>query len=235
MAYGKNGATCRLAGAVRTLQKRVEWLEAAANGANTSVSRHKLDGDFKIQDTNPKARHKTASNLEQCVVISADDDLRYVENIPVMGMSRIHGDGFEQVLSDDDGLATSTVSLATVRSKDFVGANADLCVTRQKAVHELDFFDVDPRVYSQNSAGELDSENLTACNRVGTVPFRHVSFAETVEMVELDPAVHAAPAPMVEYDAAESLDTAPDLEMAPAERTLRIPLADCEGVIEELS
>ena len=35
-----------------------------------------------------------------------------------------------------------------------------------------------------------------------TVPFRHVSFAETLEMVEFDPAVHAAPAPMVEYDAA---------------------------------
>ena len=33
----------------------------------------------------------------------------------------------------------------------------------------------------------------------------------------------------------ESLDTAPDLEMAPVERTLRIPLADCEGLIEELS
>ena len=28
MAYGKNGATCWLAGAVRTLRKRVEWLEA---------------------------------------------------------------------------------------------------------------------------------------------------------------------------------------------------------------
>ena len=65
MAYGKNGATCWLAGAVRTLQKRVEWLEAATTG-NTSVSRHKLDGDFKIQDTIPKVRvprHKPASDL----------------------------------------------------------------------------------------------------------------------------------------------------------------------------
>ena len=33
----------------------------------------------------------------------------------------------------------------------------------------------------------------------------------------------------------EGLDAAPDLEMAPAERTLRIPLADYEGAIEELS
>ena len=33
----------------------------------------------------------------------------------------------------------------------------------------------------------------------------------------------------------EGLDTAPDLEKAPAERTLSIPLADCEGAVEELS
>ena len=186
LAYGKNEATCWLAGAVFTLQKRVEWLEAAANG------------DFEIQDTTPKARvprHKPASDLEHGVMISADDNLQDMENIPVMGMSPIHGDGFEQVLSDDDGLAASTISLATVRS-------TDLCVSRQKAVNEMDFFDVDPRVYSQDSAGELDSENLTACNRVETVPLRHVSFAETVEMVEFGPVVHAAPAPMVEYDAA---------------------------------
>ena len=66
MAYGKNGVTCWLAGAVRTLQKRVEWLEAATTGANTSVSRHKLDGDLKIQDTIPKVRvprHKPAGDL----------------------------------------------------------------------------------------------------------------------------------------------------------------------------
>ena len=71
---------------------------------------------------------------------------------------------------------------------------------RQKAVRELDFLDV----------------NSPACNRVETVPFRHASFAETVEMVEFVPPVieynasapnmayraHAAPAPMVENDAA---------------------------------
>ena len=34
MACGKNGATCWLAGAVRTLQKRVEWLEARAQHAS---------------------------------------------------------------------------------------------------------------------------------------------------------------------------------------------------------
>ena len=33
MANGKNGSMCWLAGAVRTLQKRVELLEAATNGA----------------------------------------------------------------------------------------------------------------------------------------------------------------------------------------------------------
>ena len=136
MAYGKNGSMCWLAGAVRTLQKRVEWLDAATNGANTSVSQYKLDGDFKIRDTIPKARvprHKPASDLEHSVVISADDDLH----------------DFKQVLSDGDELAASTVTLATVRSKDFDGANADLCVPRQKAAHVMDFFDVDLRVYSK--------------------------------------------------------------------------------------
>ena len=52
MAYGKNGATCWLAGAVCTPQKRVQMLEAKDSfknvecsiHANTSVSRHKLDG-----------------------------------------------------------------------------------------------------------------------------------------------------------------------------------------------
>ena len=51
-----------------------------------------FDGDFKIQDTIPKVRvprHKPASDLEHGVVISADDDLQDVENIPVMGMSPI--------------------------------------------------------------------------------------------------------------------------------------------------
>ena len=51
MVYGKNGATCWPADSVRTLQKSVKWMEAATTGANTSVSRHKLDVDFKIQDT----------------------------------------------------------------------------------------------------------------------------------------------------------------------------------------
>ena len=77
------------------------------------------------------------------------------------------------------------MSWATVRGKDVVGANAGLCVPRQKAVRELDFFDVDP----------------LACKRVETVPFRHVSFAETVEMVEFDPVVHATPPPVIEYNA----------------------------------
>ena len=80
MAYGKNGSMCWLGGAVRTLQKRVELLEAATNGTKCK-----------------------------------DDDLH----------------DFKQTLSDGDG------------------AKADLCVPRQKAVHEMDFFDVDLQVYRE--------------------------------------------------------------------------------------
>ena len=94
----------------------------------------------------------------------------------------------------------------TVRSKDFVGANAGLCVPRQKAVRELDFFDVNPRVCSQNSAGELDSENITACNQVENAPVLHV----------FDPAVHAALAPMVEYDGAATMAYRVHMTPAPA-------------------
>ena len=55
----------------------------------------------------------------------------------------------------------------------------------KKAVRELDVLDM----------------NSPACNRVESVPFRHVSFAETVEMVEFDPAVHAALSPVIEHNA----------------------------------
>ena len=60
---------------------------------------------------------------------------------------------------------------------------------------------MNPRVCSQNSAGELDGENITACNQVEIAPVRHVSFAEIVEVVEFDPVVHAAPVPVNEHDA----------------------------------
>ena len=162
MAYGKNGSMWWLARAVRTLQKRVEMLEAKDSFKNVECSIHANTSDSEIQNTSPKVRvlrHEPASDLEHAVEISMDEDLQDME-------SPMHEDGFEQVLSDDDGLATS----------------------------------MDPRVYSQDSAEELDSEDLTACNRVEAVPFRHVSFDETVEMVEFDPAMHAAPAPMVEYN-----------------------------------
>ena len=131
MAYGKNGSMCWLAGAVRTLQKRVELLEAATNGAKCK-----------------------------------DDDLHDFKQ----------GDG----------------------------ANADLCVPRRKEVHEMDFLDEDLRVYSKDSAEEISDENLTVYKQMQTVPSRHVSFAETVEKVEFDPAMHAAPLPVVEHNASAS-------------------------------
>ena len=84
---------------------------------------------LRFQNTSPKVRvprHKPAADLEHGGVISADDVLQDMENIPVMGTSPMHGDGFKQVLSDDDGLAASTGSWAT-----------GLCVPRQKAVREL--------------------------------------------------------------------------------------------------
>ena len=72
-----------------------------------------------------------------------------------------HEEDFKQVLSDEDGLADTTVPRVTVRSKDV---------------------DV----------------NSPAGNRVETVPFRHVTFAENVETVEFDPAVHGPLSSVIE-------------------------------------
>ena len=71
-------------------------------------------------DTDQMATLKSKTRVQRCECPDtnqqpADDDLQD------MGMSPMHGDGFEQVLSDDDGLA---------------------CVPRPKAVRELDVFDV---------------------------------------------------------------------------------------------
>ena len=259
MAYGKNGSMCWLAGAVRMLQKRVELLEAATNCAKSK--------DDDLHDFNHDAaavRALVDGPVVKAVHVPLVQVVEKTIEIPQLQIHDLHD--FKHILSDGDG------------------ANADLCVPRQKTVHVMDFFDV------------------TAYNRVETVPLRHVSFAETVEMVEFDPAVveydapaptvaqqaRAVPAPVEKYDApaacatpspsmdglvvkvvhdsqlqvvektieipqlqaieeivdipeihtvqfTENLDYAPDLEMTPAERILRIPLADCEEAIEELS
>ena len=53
MAYGRNGATCWPAGAVRTLQKRVEWLEAKDSLKNAKdwggeIDKHAIDDVIKL-------------------------------------------------------------------------------------------------------------------------------------------------------------------------------------------
>ena len=141
MANGKNGTTCWLAGAVRTLMKRVEMLEASNSFKN-------VDRNIHVNTSVPRSKvrvpgHKPAADLE-------------------------HEDDFKQELGDEDGLADTTVPWVTVQSKDVVGA--------------LDFLDV----------------NSPAGNRVETVPFSHVSFAENVETVEFDPATHGALSPFIE-------------------------------------
>ena len=62
MAYGKNGATCWLAGAVRTLMKRVEMLEAKDSFKNVDCDIH-----VNTPVSRSKVRvpgHKTAADLE---------------------------------------------------------------------------------------------------------------------------------------------------------------------------
>ena len=174
MAYGKNGSMCWLACAVRMLQKRVELLEAATNCAKYK--------DDDLHDFNHDAAAVRALvdgpvvkvvHVPQVQVVEKTIEIPQLQTIEkIVDAPEIHDlHDFKKILSDGDG------------------ANADLCVPREKTVHKMDFFDV------------------TADNQVETVPLRHVSFAETVEMVEFDPAVHTISAPMietvtvVEYDA----------------------------------
>ena len=77
---------------------------------------------------------------------------------------------FKQKLSDDDELGASTISLTTVPNNDCDDTNAAL---------------VHLQVYSKDSAEELNNENLTAHNKVETLPTRHVSFAELCKRCSL--------------------------------------------------
>ena len=95
MTNGKHGTKCWLAGAVRTLMKRVEMLKATNSFKN-------VDRNIHVNTSVPRSKvrvpgHKPAADLE-------------------------HEDDFKQELSDEDGLADTTVPWATVRSKDVVGA-----------------------------------------------------------------------------------------------------------------
>ena len=56
MAFGKNGSMCWLASAVRTLQKRVEMLEAKDSFKNVECSIHANTSYFEIINTSSKVR-----------------------------------------------------------------------------------------------------------------------------------------------------------------------------------
>ena len=68
MAYGKNGSMCWLAGAVHMLQKRVELLEAATNGAKCKdVDLH--DFNQILTDDLCGPRQKTVQVVEKTIEI----------------------------------------------------------------------------------------------------------------------------------------------------------------------
>ena len=184
---------CWLAGAVRTLQKRVELPEAATNGTKCK------DDDLHDFEQKRVGLPEAATNGTKC----KDDDLHDLKQKRVeLPEAATNGTkckdddlhDFEQILCDD------------------------LCVPRQRTVHEMDFFDV------------------MAYNQVETVPLCHVSFAETAEMVEFDPTVHTISAlmietvPMVEYGA--PAPTAAQ-QVEAVEETIEIPqLQTIEKIVD---
>ena len=168
MAYGTNGSMCWLAGAVRTLQKRVELLEASTNDA--------------------KCR---------------DDDLH----------------DFNQILSDD------------------------LCVPRQKTVQVVEKTIEIPQLHSLEKIVDAPEIQTLQCteydasaaralvdgpvDKMDAVPPRHVSFAETLEKVEFDPAMaYRAPETMMTWPATTPLVHAADMT-SPA-TTPQVHAADME-------
>ena len=68
MTYGKNGSMCWLAGAVRTLQKRVELLEAATNEAECKDD-DLHDFNQILSDDPCVPRQKTVQVVEKTIEI----------------------------------------------------------------------------------------------------------------------------------------------------------------------
>ena len=83
MAYGKNGSMCWLAGAVRTLQKRVDLLEAATNGAKCKDD---VLHDFNqiLSDDLCVPRLKTVQVVEKTIEIPQLHSLGKIVNIPTI-------------------------------------------------------------------------------------------------------------------------------------------------------
>ena len=77
MAYGKNGATCWQAGAERTLQKRVEWVEAKDSFKNVidwrgEIDKHaviKLHTEYHVPA--PEASYAVSAPVVEYIVPSA--------------------------------------------------------------------------------------------------------------------------------------------------------------------
>ena len=67
-------------------------------------------------------------------------------------MSPMRGIGFDQ---------TSTFSLVKAKNKDSDGANARFCLPRQKVFRELDVSVLYPRVCSQHSADDRETNDTT--------------------------------------------------------------------------
>ena len=92
MAYGKNGATCRLAGAVRASQKRVEWLEARDRGgvidkhaaALAPVVEHISQAPVGYTARAPVVEYiNFTRTINQCIAVPAPD-VEYISPAPAV-------------------------------------------------------------------------------------------------------------------------------------------------------
>ena len=129
-----------------------------------------------------------------------DEDLQDMENIPVMGMSPMHGGGFEQVLSDGDGLAASTVSSALALMVEYDAAPNEACQAHAAPAPVVEY------APAPNMAYQAHAASAPEVTPAPDVAYRaHAAPAPVVECDAPAPTVtyraHAAPAPVVECDA----------------------------------
>ena len=201
-----DGATRWLAGAVRTLQKRVEFLEAAVSSgrAPTSVSTQTstLSSCTSPMQESGLDRISTVSSAMTRVKDPVDENASFsmpqqkvVSEFDISDLNpRVRSQNFTGELDYENCTmckrrkVVSEFDISDLNprgcSQNFTGEldyeNCTMC-KRRKVVDEFDISDLNPRVCSQNFTGELDYGNFTMCERVETAPVRHVSFAEDIE------------------------------------------------------
>ena len=270
MAYGKNGSMCWLAGAVRTLQKRVELLEAATNDAKCKDD-DLHDFNQILSDDLCVPRQKTVQVMEKTIEIPQLHSLEQIVDAPeiqtlqssttfqlhmpwwmgqsskwklfplVMCPSRRLWFDPAMAYRAPETMMTLPATTPLVHAADMTSPATTLLV------HAADM--KESGLYSDDIKLVMLHGNCSRSEAVSASRANNNDLIEAILCLEKEETVMQAMnsdiietsekrtlriSPVVDtpesqtLQCTEGLDTAPDLEKAPAKRTLSIPLADIE-------